>query len=435
MTANSTETKEKILINGLKPLKGKVRISGAKNAVLKQIAACILIPHPVILKDVPALQDVYRMIDILHALGAKCEFDEEKEILMVNCSTLSSSYAPFELVSKLRASFVILGPILARRGNAKVSLPGGCQIGTRRIDLHEKGLKSLGAILEITHGYVEAQAPEGGLIGKEIHLDIPSNGATENLMMAAVLAKGNTIIENAAKDPEIEDLANFLNCCGAKIIGAGSHRIEIEGVTLNDLHSCEYTTLPDRVEAGTFILAVLATEGKAIIENVIPKHLTALLSKLEEMGAIITPVGEKSLEVTSNGRLKATEISTVWYPGFPTDLQPQMMALLTKTEGVSIFKENIYEDRFSHVEELVRMGADIQVNNHIAILKGVEKLTGAQVTGSDLRATAGLIIAGLAADGLSEVHGLNHLDRGYNSFADKLSLLGADIKRVSETIN
>jgi UDP-N-acetylglucosamine 1-carboxyvinyltransferase len=429
--ANNADKVEKILVRGNKPLNGRVRTSGAKNAVLKQMAASILIPAPLIIRDVPPLQDVFRMIQILEFLGGKCEFDTKAEVLSIDCSNLNGSYAPFELVSKLRASFVILGPLLTRMKTAKVSLPGGCQIGTRRIDLHEKGLRSLGANIEISHGYVEAECPEEGLTGKDIYLDIPSNGATENLMMAAVLAQGKTVIENAAKDPEIEDLANFLNSCGAKIQGAGEHRIEITGVKLSDLHSTDYKTLPDRIEAGTFLIAALATNGKVLVDNVIPKHLTALLSKLEEVGAKINQT-ETSIEISANGSLKATEISTVWYPGFPTDLQPQLMALLTKAEGTSIVKENIYEDRFSHVQELVRMGADIQVNHNVAVMRGVNKLTGAHVIGGDLRATAGLIIAGLMSDGITEVKGLNHLDRGYNDFSGKLTSLGAETTRVSE---
>lgn len=432
LTSNTLEKSEKILIRGNKPLRGRIRVSGAKNAVLKQMAACLLVPAKVVIKEAPPLQDVFRMIDILEFLGAKCEFNVKEEILSIDCENLQSSYAPFDLVSKLRASFVILGPLLARMGMAKVSLPGGCQIGTRRLDLHEKGLKALGAQLEISHGYVEAEIPGGTLVGKEIYLDIPSNGATENLMMAAVLAEGKTVIENAAKDPEIEDLAHFLNACGAKIEGAGSHRIEITGVKLEELHAAEYTTLPDRIEAGTFMIAGLATKGSLIIDNVVPKHLTSLLSKLEESGANIQLHGENIIEVSASGPLKATEISTVWYPGFPTDLQPQMMTLLAISQGTSIVKENIYEDRFSHVEELVRMGADIQVNHNVAVMKGVDKLTGAQVTGGDLRATAGLIIAGLVADGITEVRGLTHLDRGYSDFAGKLASIGAEINRVND---
>jgi UDP-N-acetylglucosamine 1-carboxyvinyltransferase len=425
----SDKKEERILVRGCKSLRGQVRVSGAKNSVLKQMAACLLVPAPVLLKDVPALQDVFHMIRILEFLGAKCDFNLREQTLLVDCASLSGSYAPFELVSKLRASFGILGPLITRMGMAKVSLPGGCQIGTRRVDLHEKGLKLLGATIEISHGYVEAEAPLGGLVGKEIYLDIPSNGATENLMMAAILAEGTTVIDNAAKDPEIEDIANFLNACGAKIQGAGTQRIEIEGVHLEDLHGTEYTTLPDRIEAGTFIIAGLATQGSLLIENVVPKHLTSLLSKLEAMGSEIK-IGENTIEVQNKIKLKSTEISTVWYPGFPTDLQPQLMALLTKSEGTSIVKETIYEDRFSHVEELVRMGADIQVNHGVAIVKGVEKLTGAQVMGGDLRATAGLIIAGLMAEGVTEVRGLYHLDRGYSDFAGKLTNLGAEINRV-----
>lgn len=428
----SLDKKEKFLIRGAKPLKGTVRVSGAKNAVLKQIAACVMVPGKVILKETPALQDVFKMIEIVEFLGGKCNFDIENEILEVDCTTLHSSYAPYDLVSKLRASFVILGPLLSRMGSVKVSLPGGCQIGTRRIDLHEKGLRSLGANIEITHGYVEAECPPGGLIGKEIYLDIPSNGATENLMMASVLAQGVTVIENAAKDPEIEDLALFLNACGAKIEGAGSHRIKITGVKLEELHGAEHVVMPDRIEAGTFLVAALATGGSATVLNVVPGHLTALLSKLEEVGAQIETPEENIIKISYVRRPSSTEISTVWYPGFPTDLQPQMMALLATADGTSIIKENIYEDRFSHIEELMRMGANIQVTHNVAVMKGVEKLTGANVAGGDLRATAGLIIAGLAAEGITEVYGLSHLDRGYSNFTGKLKELGAEVSRVDE---
>ncbi|HEY9886569.1 MAG TPA: UDP-N-acetylglucosamine 1-carboxyvinyltransferase, partial [Vampirovibrionales bacterium] len=264
----------------------------------------------------------------------------------------------------------------------------------------------------------------------EICLDIPSNGATENLMMAAVLAEGDTVIENAAKDPEIEDLANFLNACGAKIEGAGSHKIKITGVSLDDLHSAEHTAIPDRIEAGSFILSVLATKGKATFTNVIPEHLTSLTSKLEDIGANIEYPSENVIIVSSDIRLSSVELSTVWYPGFPTDLQPQLMALLCLSEGTSIIKETIYEDRFSHVEELSRMGANINVNHNVALVNGVEKLSGASVCGSDLRATAGLISAGLSADDLTKVRGLSHLDRGYSKFEEKMQSLGADIVRV-----
>ena len=432
LNLGQSEKKEKILVQGNKPLKGVIRTSGAKNAVLKQMAACLLIPAKVILKDVPPLQDVFRMIQIVEFLGGKCEFDLEKEVLQIDCSNLNGSYAPFELVSKLRASFVILGPLLTRMKSAKVSLPGGCQIGTRRIDLHEKGLRDLGAKISISHGYVEAECQPNGLTGCEMRLDIPSNGATENLMMAAVLAQGLTIIDNAAKDPEIEDLANFLNSCGAKIKGGGTDRIEIEGVKLDELHGTEYITLPDRIEAGTFLIAALATDGDVLIQNIVPEHLQSLLEKLEEIGGKID-CKENTIHICRAKPLRATEISTVWYPGFPTDLQAQLMALLTKAEGTSIIKENIYEDRFSHVQELVHMGADIQVNHNVAVMKGVEKLTGTQVLGGDLRATAGLVIAGLMAGGKTEVRGLNHLDRGYSHFTDKLIALGAVIERVSDS--
>ncbi|MDX1918158.1 MAG: UDP-N-acetylglucosamine 1-carboxyvinyltransferase [Candidatus Caenarcaniphilales bacterium] len=431
--ADHPEKAERILVRGNKPLNGEVQTSGAKNSVLKLMAATILIPEPVILTNVPPLQDVFRMIQILEFLGGKCDFNQSTQTLKVDFSELTSAYAPFELVSKLRASFVILGPILSRVGEAKVSLPGGCQIGSRRVDLHEKGLRKLGAEIEISHGYVEAQCPHGNLIGAEISLDIPSNGATENLMMAAVLAEGITVIDNAAKDPEIEDLANFLNSCGAKISGAGSHRMVIEGVKLNELHGTEYRTLPDRIEAGTFLIAALATKGHVMVHDAIPLHLSALLGKLQEIGAQIK-VTDDSVEIKPGEINKAVEVSTVWYPGFPTDLQPQMTALLVCCEGASIVKENIYEDRFSHIEELVRMGADIQLNHNVAVMRGVPKLTGAKVRGGDLRATAGLIIAGMVADGITEVSGLNHLDRGYFDFSGKLTSLGAEVNRVEEAV-
>jgi UDP-N-acetylglucosamine 1-carboxyvinyltransferase len=425
--------KDKIMIRGGKPLRGTVRTSGAKNAVLKQIAACVMVPGKVILKETPPLQDVFNMVELIEFLGGKCEFDQANEILQVDCTNLNNSYAPFELVSKLRASFVILGPLLSRLGSVKVSLPGGCQIGTRRVDLHEKGLKALGANIEINHGYVEAECPKGRLIGKDIYLDIPSNGATENLMMAAILAEGVTTIDNAAKDPEIEDLALFLNACGAKIEGAGTQKIKITGVTLDQMHGAEYTVMPDRIEAGTFIMAALVTKGSVLIENVVADHLSSLLSKLEEMGANIELLEGNSIRASATERLKSTEISTVWYPGFATDLQPQIMALLATAEGTSIVKENIYEDRFSHIEELMRMGANIQVTHNVAVLKGVESLSGANVTGGDLRATAGLIIAGLAAEGVTEVFGLSHLDRGYSRFTEKLQKLGAEVNRIAES--
>jgi len=426
--------KEKFLIKGGLTLKGTVRTSPAKNAVLKQMAACLLVPGEVILEDVPPLRDVLQMIEILRFLGAECEFlDDEASALRINCAELSSHFAPFELVSKLRASFVVLGPLLARLHKAKISLPGGCQIGSRRIDLHIKGLALLGASLETNHGYIDGKLIDGlkSLEGSEIHLDLPSNGATENIMMAAVLAKGKTVMQNAAKDPEIEDLANFLNACGAQIKGAGTDCIEIEGCSLEKLHGIRYRSIPDRIEAGTFLLAALATRGKIIVENAIPKHLSALISKLRESGAQIEADSEnRIIHIDSPEAVGGLEINTVWYPGFSTDLQPQMTAMLTKASASSSIKESIYEDRFSYVEELVRMGAQIQLNNKVALITGVDNLSGAVIRGGDLRATAALIIAALSADGESEVYGLHHLDRGYSHFEEKLRGLGASVERL-----
>ena len=428
--SHSSKT-EKLLVSGNIKLQGSVKIAGAKNAVLKQMAASLLIPAEITLKEVPALQDVFRMLDILKFLGVKCQFEQKTKTLTINATHLSGSYAPFELVSRLRASFVVLGPILSRMGTAKVSLPGGCQIGKRSINLHEQGLRKLGAEIKVSNGYVEALCTQNKLQGENIHLNIPSNGATENLMMAAVLAKGITTIQNAAKDPEIADLANFLNACGAKISGAGSSTLQIEGVELDSLHGCEYTTLPDRIEAGTFLLAGLATGGIITVENTIPAHLKSLVHKLQEMGGEIN-CSKNAVQISATGVLKAVNLITAWYPGFSTDLQAQFMAVLTKAEGSSIIQETIYEDRFAHAYELSKMGADIKVNHNVAVLKGVDKLSPSPVIGSDLRATAGLVIAGLMTEGTTEVYGLNHLDRGYSQFAEKLNSLGAQIQRVSD---
>lgn len=431
ITDNNFGQEDKLLIRGDKPLRGEVIISGAKNAVLKLMAAAILVPGEVTLQNVPPLNDVLKMVEILEFLGGKCNYNKEREILKLDFSDITSIYAPYELVSKLRASFVILGPLVARMHEAKVSLPGGCQIGSRKIDLHKKGLEKLGAKLDIEHGYVEATTNGKNLQGCEIYLDIPSNGATENLMMAAVLADGITVIQNAAKDPEIVDLADFLNTCGARIKGAGTQNITIEGVSKYQLKGVTYSCLPDRIEAGTFLIAGLATKGNVTVKNVVPHHLDALLSKLKDCGADLT-IQDNSINIaTPIDGYTGTDINTVWYPGFPTDLQPQMAALLTMSQGASIVKESIFEDRFSHVYELNRMGSSINLNNNIANITGVTELSGTKVRGTDLRATAGLAIAGLMAKGVTEVYGLDHLDRGYSKFVEKLQGLGAEITRAS----
>jgi len=365
------------------------------------------------------------MADILRHLGAKVEVKNNE--VHIDATNLTETEAPYELVSHLRASFVVLGPLLARCHEARVSLPGGCAIGERRIDLHEKGLKALGAEIGIDHGYVHASCTK--LVGSHILLDKPSNGATENIMLAAALAEGITIIENAAQDPEIVNLADCVNALGGKVSGAGTYQIVIEGVRPDEMHGAVIDTIPDRVEAGTFLYAAMAAGGEIAIDGVNVHHIYAVISKINEMGAECSMYAPDTIKIKVNERLKATDITTVPYPGFPTDLQAPFMAVLASAEGTSIVTETIYENRFMHVGELRRMGADIQLKANSAIVKGVPKLMGAEVKSSDLRAAAALIIAGLGAEGVTEVTGLHHLDRGYDKLEDRLKSLGADIYR------
>jgi len=424
--SSSTESEERIIIRGGKPLNGNVRIAGAKNAALKVMAAALLAPDVSVVRNVPDLTDVHMMASVIRHLGAKVTISGDE--IVIDARELSDYEAPYELVSQFRASFVVLGPLLARVGQAKVALPGGCAIGERRIDLHERGLKQLGAEVVIDHGYVHATASK--LIGTRIYLDRPSNGATENIMLAAVLAEGQTIIENAAQDPEIVNLAEFVNSLGGQITGAGTYQMVINGVSRDALHGGTIDTIPDRLEAGTFLLSGLATGGELVIEGANPEHLTAVISKVSEMGADVAILDSNALRVRCHDRLKATDITTVPYPGFPTDLQAPIMSLLAFADGTSIVTETIYENRFMQVGELRRMGADIALaGNNSAVVKGVGKLMGAEVKSSDLRAAAALIIAGLSADGVTEVTGLHHLDRGYERLEDKLHALGADIYR------
>ena len=424
ITSNSTG--EHIIIRGGRPLEGTVTISGAKNAVLKMMAGALLVNDITILKNVPNLTDVHMMAEVIKYVGAKVEIANNEVI--IDARNLTEFEAPYELVSQLRASFVVLGPLLARLGKAKVSLPGGCAIGERRIDLHERGLKQLGAEISIEHGYVNATATK--LIGSRIYLDKPSNGATENIMLAAVLAEGQTIIENAAQDPEIVNLADFCNAIGGKVSGAGTYQIVIDGVRPQDLHGAAVNTIPDRLEAGTFMLAVLATQGEITIEGVYPHHLYSLISKMAEIGAEISILAPSTMKVKARQRARAIDVITQPYPAFPTDLQAPVMAVLVGASGTSIITETIYENRFMQVGELRRMGADISLTgNSAAVIKGVDRLTGAEVKSSDLRAAAALIIAGLCAEGVTEVGGLNHLDRGYENIEAKFKALGADIYR------
>lgn len=411
------------IVEGGTPLKGTIRVSSAKNAVLPVIAAALLTESECIIEDTPELSDVKVMREVLTALGAKVSKEDKR--IRINAENIDSVEAPYDLVRKMRASFLVMGPLLARKGTARVSLPGGCAIGSRPIDLHLKGFASLGADINLGHGYVEASCKK--LEGSTIYLDFPSVGATENIMMAAVLAKGQTIIENAAKEPEIIDLANFLNSMGAHVRGAGTDVIKIEGV--KSLNGISYTVIPDRIEAGTFLVAGAITGGNLLVENVLPEHLKPVIAKLIECGAKIT---EESggLRVIGDGRPKASNVKTLPYPGFPTDMQAQIMAYLSLARGLSIITETVFENRFMHVEELKRLGAHIKIEGRSALVEGVEKLSGAPVKATDLRAGAALILAGLAAEGTTKITNAHHVERGYVNIAGKLSKVGAKIKKV-----
>lgn len=418
---------QKFYIKGGTPLKGEVAIGGAKNSVLKLMAAALLPKGETKIHNVPDLTDVEIMLNVIAQLGAKTSYNKEEKSVTIDASNLSSVTAKYELVSKMRASFIVLGALVTRCKEAIVALPGGCAIGERRVDFHIRGLEALGAKIKIENGYVHAKATK--LVGTDIYLDIPSVGATENIMLAAVLAEGSTKIQNAAQEPEIVDLANFLNSIGADINGAGTSEIIINGVKQEDLHPIEYTTIPDRIEAGTFMSAVIATRGKAIIRNVFPAHLTFFTDKLLKMGANIKLIEPNSLEVSCKNRLNSINFVTQPYPGFPTDLQSMAMTLLSTANGVGIITESLYENRFMQVPELRRMGADIHQDRNHAIIKGVKKLTGATLAASDLRAGAALVVAALMADGNSVIENLHHIDRGYENFEYKLGLLGGKIER------
>ena len=421
---------EKLKIIGGNTLKGEVSISGAKNSVLKLMAAAILPKGETVIHNVPELTDVNIMLRVIEELGVKTKYDKIAKTVSIDATEISSITAKYELVSKMRASFIILGALVSRCKEAIVALPGGCAIGERRVDFHIKGLEALGAEIKIENGYVHANAQK--LVGTDIYLDIPSVGATENLILASILAEGATRIQNAAQEPEIVDLANFLNAMGADVSGAGTSEIVINGVKQEDLHPIEYTTIPDRIEAGTYMAAIIATKGKGIIRNVLPSHLTFYNSKLIKMGANIKLIEPTVIEVSCNQRLNPVNIVTQPYPGFPTDLQAIVMAMLTTAEGVSIVTESLYENRFMQVPELRRMGADIHQERNHALIRGVERLTGANVKASDLRAGASLIIAALMAEGESDIEALHHIDRGYELFETKFANLGANIVRYND---
>lgn len=421
---------EKFRIKGGTPLKGEVLIGGAKNAVLKLMAAAVLAKGETKIYNVPDLTDVDIMLSVIEQLGTKINHDKNEKSVIIDATNLTSITAKYELVSKMRASFIILGALITRCKEAIVALPGGCAIGERRVDFHIKGLEALGAKIKIENGYVHAKASK--LTGADIYLDIPSVGATENLMLAAILAEGSTRIQNAAQEPEIIDLANFLNTMGADVNGAGTSEIVINGVKQENLRPIEYTTIPDRIEAGTFMSAIVATKGKAIIRNIHPGHLTFFNDKLLKMGANIKLIEPTAIEVSCKNRLSSINFVTQPYPGFPTDLQSMAMTLLTTADGVGIITESLYENRFMQVPDLRRMGADIHQDRNHAIIKGVKKLTGADVSASDLRAGAGLVVAGLMADGTTTIENLQHIDRGYEHFEEKIRQLGGKIERYSD---
>nr|WP_199339737.1 UDP-N-acetylglucosamine 1-carboxyvinyltransferase [Nostoc sp. FACHB-892] len=413
------------------PLRGHVKISGAKNAALVIMAGALLCPGDCRIRNVPLLADVERMGQVLSALGVS--LTRQGDILDINASEIKTSKAPYELVTQLRASFFAIGAILARLGVAQMPLPGGCAIGARPVDLHVRGLQAMGAEVQIEHGICNAYVPGSSrrLKGAKIYLDIASVGATENLMMAATLAEGETIIENAAREPEVVDLANFCNAMGAKIKGAGTSRIIIEGVP--KLHSVDYSIIPDRIEAGTFLLAAAITRSELLLSPVAPEHLIPVIAKLRDIGVTIIEEKPEHLRILPAETLKATDIETQYHPGFPTDMQAPFMALLTLAEGDSVINESVFENRLRHASELNRLGADIRVKGNAAFVRGVPKLSGAPVLGTDLRASAALVIAGLAAEGKTTIQGLQHLDRGYDRLDVKLQQLGAKILRVGET--
>ena len=424
---------QKIRIAGGRQLKGEVSISGAKNAVLKLMAAALLAKGESKIYNVPELTDVVIMLNVIEQLGAKTKYDKQEKSISIDASDITSVKASYELVSRMRASFVVLGALVGRCKEAIVAMPGGCAIGERKVDFHIRGLEALGTNVKIENGYVHAKAKK--LVGSDIYLDIPSVGATENIMLASVLAEGATRIQNAAQEPEIVDLANFLNAMGADVIGAGTSEIVINGVRQEDLKPIEYTTIPDRIEAGTYMAAFVATKGKGIIKNIFPNHLTFYTSKLSKMGADIKLIDPTSIEVSCKKKLEAINIITQPYPGFPTDLQSMAMALATTADGVSIITESLYENRFMQVPELRKMGADIHQERNHALVKGVKNLTGANLKASDLRAGASLIIAALMSNGISTIDNIYHIDRGYELIEDKFKMIGADIVRYEEDGN
>ena len=425
-TASQGSLKQQLLVNGGRSLGGTLKVSGAKNSALVLMTASLLSAETVELVNIPALTDIEGMSAILQSLGV--EVERSQDCVRLTARSLSSAEPPYELVNSLRASFFSIGPLLGRLGHARVPLPGGCRIGARPVVEHIRGLKALGAMVNVDHGIVSATVPgtRRRLKGAQIVLDCPSVGATETILMAAVLAEGTTTIENVAQEPEVQDLAHLLNTMGARVSGAGGPVITIEGV--EELHGCRsYPVIPDRIEAGTFLMAAAITRSKLTVEPVVPEHLSAVLQKLRDCGCQLE-INDRTITITP-GEIRAVDITTQPFPGFPTDLQAPFMALMATAKGTSVISEKIYENRLQHVAELQRMGAAIRVDGSTAIVEGVAQLSAAPVTGTDLRAAAAMVLAGLSAKGVTEVSGLKHLDRGYDDIESKLNKVGAALKR------
>lgn len=416
------------VIHGGRKLQGEVRVSGAKNAILPVMAAAVLTSGECIIRGVPDIKDVTTMVDILTSLGVRVWVGGDRQTgqryVRIMADSLNSHEVSSELMSEMRSSIVLMGALVGRLGRVRVSRPGGCRIGLRPINFHLSGLTRLGVTIDQKHGFIDGQTPR--LVGKEIHLDFPSVTTTENIMMAAVYAEGTTVIRNPAREPEVVDLQNFLNAMGARIVGAGSDTIRIQGVRA--LGSVEHTIIPDRIEAGTYLAAAAATGGEVTVTNVIPEHLDAVLAKLREAGVNLD-VGRDSITVRGGTALRAVDFNTLPHPGFPTDMQPQVMALMCLAEGTSLIVENIFENRFAHVEEFQRMGATIDVGAKVAVVRGTGRLSGAQVRAGDLRAGAALVVAGLAAEGTTVVSDIYHIERGYEKMDEKLRSLGAEVTR------
>lgn len=417
----------KYIIRGGKKLRGEVNISGAKNAAVAIIPAALMVQGVCRIENIPKISDVTRLLDILQDMGASVRLINSS-CVEIDCSNICNCKAPYDTVRKIRASYYLIGALLGRFHSAQVALPGGCDFGVRPIDQHTKGFKALGANIEIQNGFVIADAPDG-LKGASVYLDVVSVGATINIMLAAVLAEGMTVIENAAKEPHIVDVANFLNSMGANIIGAGTDVIKIRGV--EKISGGTYTIIPDQIEAGTYMVAAAATCGEVLVKNVIPKHLECITAKLVEMGVEVVEFDDSVL-VRGTDKLQKTNIKTLPYPGFPTDMQPQAAVLLCMADGMSLITESVWDNRYRYVDELKRMGANIQVDGKVAVFEGVEKLMGAPVKACDLRAGAAMVVAGLAAEGVTEVEDISHIERGYEDVVEKFTKLGADIRRVEE---